>query len=96
MSKMGIAIQQGRLIVSGDLDYSTVMLLWNQSLPLIQSLNELKFDLTEVSSSSSAGLALLIEWIKYAKRTKKPIQFINIPEKLKSIISAAGIDGVLS
>lgn len=96
MSKTGIAIQQDRLIVSGDLDFSTVVIVWNQSLPLIQSLNELNFDLTEVSSSSSAGLALLIEWIKYAKRAKKPIQFTHIPEKLKSIISAAGIDGVLS
>lgn len=96
MSKTSIAIQQGRLIVSGDLDFSTVMILWNQSLPLIQSLNELNFDLTEVSSSSSAGLALLIEWMKYASLTKKTIQFTHIPEKLKSIISAAGIDEVLS
>lgn len=95
MSKPNIAIQQDRLIVSGDLDFASVMIVWTQSLPLMQSLSELNFDLTAVSSSDSAGLALLVEWIKYAKRSKKSIQFNHIPEKLKSIISAAGVDKVL-
>ena len=91
-----IAIEKDRLIVSGDLDFSTVMLLWKQSLPLISSLKELNFDLAQVNTSNSAGLALLIEWIKYAMQTKKPIQFMQIPKQLKSIISAAGMDEVLS
>jgi phospholipid transport system transporter-binding protein len=91
-----IAIEKDRLMVSGDLDFSTVMLLWKQSLPLISSVKELNFDLAEVSNSNSAGLALLIEWLKYAKTAKKPIRFMQIPEQLKSIISAAGMDEVLA
>ena len=65
-----INYENGRLIVSGDLDFSTVMNVWNQSIALMSVPTELQFDLSNVISSNSAGLALLVEWIKYAKKTQ--------------------------
>ncbi len=87
--------QNGRLIISGDLNFSTVTTLWKQSLPLLSAVEEINFDLSQVKSSNSAGLALLLEWLKYAKRVKKTIRFSEIPNQLKSILSAGGIEDLI-
>ena len=47
--------------------------------------NELEFDFSRLKSSNSAGLALMIEWIKLAKRSNKKIRFLSISEDLKAI-----------
>lgn len=88
----GIVNQKGRLVVSGDLNFMTVPLLWEQSLSLLAALSELNFDLENITSSNSAGLALLIEWMKYAKNSQKKICFHHIPSQLGSIVSAAGVN----
>jgi phospholipid transport system transporter-binding protein len=87
----GIVNQEGRLVVSGDLNFVTVPKVWEQSLLLLTSLPELNFDLEKITFSNSAGLALLIEWMKYAKKSQKKIYFHHIPSQLSSIIKATGV-----
>lgn len=87
----GIVNQNGRLIVSGDLNFKTVPKLWEQSLPLLAASPELNFDLEKITFSNSAGLALLIEWMKYAEQSSKKIHFHHIPSQLSSIIDATGV-----
>ncbi|EKD54472.1 MAG: hypothetical protein ACD_60C00079G0025 [uncultured bacterium] len=93
ISKAGnfLVYQDGRLLISGDLNFLTVMSIWQQSLPWLVKLNELHFDLTRVHSSNSAGLALLLQWLKFAKKSNKPIQFTEVPAQLGTIIKAAGL-----
>jgi len=86
-----IVNQNGHLIVSGDLNFLTVPLLWEQSLPLLSAYLELNFDLEKVTSSNSAGIALLIEWIKYAENSHKKINFYHISPQLSSIMNALGV-----
>ena len=95
MATATIFAEKNRLMVSGDLNFSTVPLLWQQSLPLMTAAHDLNFDFTKITSSNSAGLALLIEWFKYAKTVGKKIAFSNIPTQLNSIIHAAGIESLL-
>ena len=80
------------LQVTGDLNFATVVSLWAESLNIIQDLPVLTFDLTGVKTCNSAGLALLIEWIKYAKHHAKTISFTNIPKNLLAIIKLADVD----
>jgi len=91
LNMTGIINQNGCLIVSGDLDFLTVPIVWKQSLPLLTASSELNFDLEKITFSNSAGLALLIEWMKYAKRSGKKIYFHHIPSQLNSIIKATGV-----
>lgn len=95
MNSASISYQNNRLMVSGDLGFQTVMNVWTQSLPLMMQASELQFDLSNVISSDSSALALLLEWIKYAKRMQKNISFQYIPEQLNSIIAVAGIKNIL-
>ena len=91
LKAVSIVNQNGRLIVSGDLNFLTVPIVWEHSLPLLSTSQELNFDLEKITFSNSAALALLIEWIKYAKKNQKKIQFHHIPPQLTSIINAAGV-----
>lgn len=91
-----IVADNGRLVVSGQLNFATAKKLWNASLPLLAMHNELHFDLAKVLSSNSAGVALLIEWIKYAKQHQKMITFERIPAQLQSIAAVSGVTAILT
>jgi len=86
-----ILSQEGRLMVSGDLNFLTVPMLWKQSLPLLSASQELQFDLEKITSSNSAGLALLVEWMKYAEQSHKKIHFHHVPPQIDSLMKAMGL-----
>jgi phospholipid transport system transporter-binding protein len=93
--KACIELQEESLMISGDLDFVTVVSLWNESLPLIAKSPTLHFDFSQVKTSNNAGLALLLEWIKFAKQHHKSISFSSLPEQLISTAKVCGIDKML-
>jgi phospholipid transport system transporter-binding protein len=90
-----ISEQEGCLKVSGNLHFFTVMDLWSSSLPLLRDKTSLQFDFSDVTSANSAGLALLMQWQRYAKRHHQTISFNNMPTLLVSIAAVAGIKEIL-
>jgi phospholipid transport system transporter-binding protein len=81
--------------ISGDLCHQNVMSLHRQSLAYFESTSQLTFDFAGVTSSDSAGLALVIEWIKLAEQHKKPIHIKNLSDGLMSIAVASGLDPLI-
>lgn len=92
MEAASIVEKDNRLLVSGELNFATVMDLWNKSLPLFTRQSQLTIDLSQVTTSNSAGLALLIEWLKLAKNEKKTLKFVNIPQQLQTLADVAGVE----
>jgi phospholipid transport system transporter-binding protein len=86
-----IAFKKDFFVISGELNFTSVVMLWNESLPYLQKASQLNFDFTDVKNCNSAGIALMLEWVKYAKQNHKTIRFNNIPRQLKSIINVSGI-----
>jgi phospholipid transport system transporter-binding protein len=78
--------------ITGDLNFFTVEKLWKETLPLLEIMREMSFDFSKVTSANSAGITLLIEWLKYAKREKKSIRFANIPASMMALATISGID----
>ncbi|MES2216775.1 MAG: STAS domain-containing protein [Pseudomonadota bacterium] len=95
-SAASIDYQADSLQVSGALNFVTVVALWRESLAKLPAYNALHFDMAKVSDCNSAGLALMLEWLKYAKRNNKKIIFNNIPANLASIIKVAGINQIVN
>lgn len=93
--KTQISLNQGCLFVSGNLDFKTVVNLWAESLPLLLQCRELKFDLSGVAHANSAAIALLLEWLKYAKQYHKSIIFSGLPSQLRSIAAVLGVEKLL-
>lgn len=84
-----------RLVVAGELDFTTVVQVLNDALPLLGAGAEIRIDLQGVTRSDSAGLALLIEWMRAAQRLGKSVQFLNIPSQMLDIARVSSLDQVL-
>lgn len=81
--------------VSGELSFATVNSVLSQSNEVFAPAADLNIDLAAVTRSDSAGVALLIDWIRTANRSHKKIVFQNIPAQMLAIASASGFDELL-
>ena len=85
----------GRYVLSGDLTYDTVPALWRAAeVPLAPDSN-LVVDLARVGRSDSAGLALLMEWTREARRNNVAIRFVNVPEQMLSLAKVSSLEKIL-
>lgn len=85
----------GHIIVTGHLSFATVAELNRRGCVLIQQSLIPVFDLSQVTFSDNTGVALLITWVRYAKRVGKKISFINLPKQLLDLIIASGLKEIL-
>lgn len=81
----------GRFAVSGVLGFATVKNILAASKAAFADHAVLKIDLSGVTHSDSAGLALLLEWINWAKHYRREIRYFEVP---KSILAIARISEV--
>lgn len=81
----------GQLLVSGCLNFATVPQLAIRGCQLIAASPQPVFDLHGVTKSDNAGLALLVAWVKCAKRMRKAVKFSHIPQQLLAIAKVSGL-----
>lgn len=53
-------------------------------------------NLKNVSRVDSAGLALLLEWLRRARAERQAMTFTDLPDKLLAIARLSGVDGLLT
>ncbi len=85
----------GRLRVSGVMSLHTVPQLWRASEELIRDTDRVEIDLRGVVHSDSAGLALLVQWMRQARHAGKEIRFLNIPRQMLAIARVSSLDRIL-
>lgn len=90
-----ITLQYNTLIIEGDLNFSNVMLVFQKSLRILPKNKNLTFDFSQLQSSDSSAIALIIEWIKFANSHNKSIRFTNLSDELISIAKAAHLDKLI-
>lgn len=87
-----IKVEDGVLCVSGHLDFSNVMLVYRDSLQLIASLSApVTIDFSQLISTNSAALAIVISWMKYAKKSGISICFRNMSADIISLAKSSGL-----
>jgi phospholipid transport system transporter-binding protein len=82
----------GHIVIDGDLTFATIDKKSLKSFSFLNTSKEITIDLSRVSSTDSAGLALMIEWIKYSRQHRTQISFKNIPEQLLNLAKLSGFD----
>lgn len=83
----------GKFQVSGDLNAATVPGLLHTSEKMIQAAGgDLHFDLSTVARCDSAGVALLIDWMRQAKSRQLAIKFENLPDQMKAIAQVSDLE----
>lgn len=96
MSEVSIErLESDRFVIKGALSFETAPDVLRQGIDLFRDASRVILDLDGVSRADSAGLALLVEWMRFARRSDKQISFMNVPEQLLHIAEASSIEEIL-
>jgi phospholipid transport system transporter-binding protein len=85
----------GRFVLSGVLGFATATEILVASKRLFADHAVLKVDLSGVTHSDSAGLALLLEWINWAKHYRREIRYFDIPAQILAIARISEVGDLL-
>jgi phospholipid transport system transporter-binding protein len=89
------SLGDGRFRVAGILDSDTVTELLEQSVRVFASAPSVVVDLSLVTGSDSAGMALLIEWIRMTRAAGRKIHFDNVPQQIMALARISEVDDLL-
>lgn len=88
--------KEGLYGIIGTLGFDCVVLVEKEGLQAItESPEAVVFDFSQVQCCSSATLALLLSWFRYAKRLGKPLSFESLPKKVLMMLESAGLKQAL-
>ena len=90
-----IYVEHATLHICGYLDFATVMQVWEKSLEYLSTHTSWRMDFSEVQSSNSVVVSLILEWLKKAKRQHKPIQLLHLPKQVLAIAHVSSLDKLL-
>lgn len=89
------ALGDGRARVEGVLHFDTVASVLPAGEEAIAAGHATLIDLKDVTESDSAGLALLIEWLSYAKAAQQPLRYENVPGQMRALAHLSDIEDLL-
>lgn len=79
-----------RIVLQGPVTIDFVVKLTRQGIALFEN-QSLTVDLEGVTDVDSTIISMLLEWQRAAQKTKRSLQFIHLPESLKSLIQLYGV-----
>lgn len=85
----------GRFSLVGELSFETVPRLVDAGEALFKSTGEVLLDLSQLERSDSAGLALLVNWLRQARNKQCQLSFQRVPEQLLGLARVSGADQLL-
>ena len=77
------------------LDASTAREVLEQSESRFAQSKEIDVDLGGVGESDSAGLALLIEWLRIARQGGQSIRFANVPAQIEALARISEVEDLI-
>ena len=85
----------GRYRLEGDVGFATVMHLLHESRASFEHEPHIRLDFSGVESIDSAGLALVIEWIREAKQRGHNLEIRNPPQRLLALARISDVERLL-
>jgi phospholipid transport system transporter-binding protein len=82
----------GNYSVEGCLTFSGIDQHSLAAFKFLKGLDAICIDFSNVDAADSAGLALMIEWIKLSRSQNINLSFKNIPAQLVSLAKLSGLD----
>ena len=86
----------GSWLLQGELGYLSVPSVLQHAGVNMLGKEQIKVDLKGVTRADSAGLALLVEWLRESESAGNSIEFVNVPAQLLSIARVCGLEEILS
>lgn len=88
-------VDAGRMQLCGVLDLASVPALLQDIDGLDYETSSVIVDLKTVEHADSAGVALLLAWMRHARHAEREIRFLNMPTQMLNIARVSGLDEVL-
>lgn len=82
----------GYFTLEGSLTFASIDKHSPQSFRFLRGMDRVCIDLSKLEASDSAGLALMIEWIKLSRNSRVKLSFKNIPDQLLALAKLSGLD----
>jgi phospholipid transport system transporter-binding protein len=88
---------QGRIVVTGELTFATARDARQVGTLVLEGSRapSLVIDCAGVTRADSAGLAVLLDWLAWARRKSRPLRLENLPASLVAIARISEVDGLL-
>jgi len=83
------------LTIQGEFGFATASDLLKQGQNLMDGQKELTIDLSGITGSDSAGLAVMLEWMDRYKAAGQQLHFLNVPESLLEIARVSNLIDLL-
>jgi phospholipid transport system transporter-binding protein len=80
--------------MEGPVTLDSVPALLEQGLALIDR-DEVRIDLAGVTAADSSAVALLLEWMRAARRAGRRVVYLNLGNSLESLVSLYGVTDLL-
>ena len=82
-----------RITLAGDLTMETVARLRREFV--LDGAPEYVIDMRAVKAVDSAGIGLMLAWLREASRKKYTLRFEHVPQNLSSLAEMYGVDAML-
>jgi phospholipid transport system transporter-binding protein len=86
---------EGKFALSGHMTFETAGHILRDSEEMFDEHTLIEVDLSGVTDTDSAGLALMLEWITWANHTVREIRFHEAPHKIDAIAKTTEVDHLL-
>lgn len=89
------SLGEGRFAIGGVFGFATVTKILDASKELFADFTVINIDLAGVTRADSAGLALLLEWINWARYYEREMYYSGIPEQILAIARISEVEELL-
>ena len=86
----------GRFALSGEMSFDTAERILRESEAPFEEHTQLEIDLSGVTLTDSAGLALLLEWVTWANHTVREVRFTALPDRIMAIAKTTEVERLLT
>ena len=91
-----LQLQDARLHFGGVVHFDNAPQLCNEGLRLLKTAAKtVTIDMSQLQSSSSVVVAVLVSWVRAASEQQQVLYCANMPPKLRAIIGVSGLTQVL-
>lgn len=87
--------EPGHWAVSGDLGLGTAAAMLASGQSAFAGVQDVAVDLSGITDADSAGLAVLIEWVRAARQSGRSIEFSGLPPRLAGLARIGGVADLL-
>jgi phospholipid transport system transporter-binding protein len=88
----------GRLLLEGELTFASARRAMELGIQVLTAAppGELVMDCGSISACDSAGLAVLLEWLGFARRTGRKLRCTQLPPGLAALARISEVEKLLS